>query len=405
MNIVTIFSGRKENIKILSKYLKNALDMNIINEVHFWNNARNQLDEEYLKSISNVRRTSSSGAGNYIQINTPIINNSFQLNIKSSNDIHVKIKNENLEYEIVLGGWKNTKTVVREIKDNYINEIFTLEQNGITDGNIYNMFDFLIKDDILIIKKNNEIIFDTKVQRFNIEQIYFKTGHNSIGEVKYDTIINKGFYFMDTCEKSWKNYYTHYNNKIYENDIILKCDDDIVFIDLHKLPDFINFIKNNDYDLVFANTINNGVSAYYQQTKYKLIPKNLMDLELPGCYGGTLWESGQKAEILHNFFIENNKLFIENDFNNEHIQINGRYSINFFGYKGKNWNKIQHCHTDDEYNLTVNYVKNNNFKNILYFNFCVSHLSFYRQVETGINLTDLINKYNKLYDKLYDKLH
>ena len=31
-----------------------------------------------------------------------------------------------------------------------------------------------------------------------------------------------------------------------KNDIIIKCDDDIVFIDLNKLPDFIQFIKNND---------------------------------------------------------------------------------------------------------------------------------------------------------------
>ena len=38
----------------------------------------------------------------------------------------------------------------------------------------------------------------------------------------------------------------------------------------------IEIIKHNEYDLVFANTINNGVSAYFQQTKYNLIPKDLM---------------------------------------------------------------------------------------------------------------------------------
>ena len=47
-----------------------------------------------------------------------------------------------------------------------------------------------------------------------------------------------------------------------------------MFIDLFKLPKFIEFVKNNDYDLVFANTINNGVSAYYQQYKFNLIPKS-----------------------------------------------------------------------------------------------------------------------------------
>ena len=68
---------------------------------------------------------------------------------------------------------------------------------------------------------------------------------------------------MDTCEKSWKNYYTYYTDAKYKEDIILKCDDDIVFIDLSKLPEFIEFVKQHDYDLVFAITINNGVSAYF----------------------------------------------------------------------------------------------------------------------------------------------
>ena len=76
-------------------------------------------------------------------------------------------------------------------------------------------------------------------------------------------------------------YYYHYCDPKYENDIIIKCDDDIVFIDILKLPNFINFIRLNDFDLVFPNTINNGVSAFIQQNKYNLIPKEIMTLEYP----------------------------------------------------------------------------------------------------------------------------
>ena len=74
-NIVSIFAGRRPNLEILIKYLQLALECNIIQEVHFWNNTRNITDEHYIKSISNIKRTSS--LGKYIQINTPIINNSF----------------------------------------------------------------------------------------------------------------------------------------------------------------------------------------------------------------------------------------------------------------------------------------------------------------------------------------
>ena len=55
------------------------------------------------------------------------------------------------------------------------------------------------------------------------------------------------------------------------------------------------------------------------------------------------------------------------------------------------------AYIDDERCLTVDYVHNNQFKNVLYSDCYVSHLSFYRQNETGINLDDLLEKYNKLY--------
>jgi hypothetical protein len=170
-------------------------------------------------------------------------------------------------------------------------------------------------------------------------------------------------------------------------------------MDLNKLPKYIEFVKNNDYDLVFANTINNGVSAYFQQNKFNLIPKELMDLEYPHeGFCGSLWENGKKAENLHKYFIENYKKFLDYDYNNEIIDIKTRFSINFFAFKGKNWDKIKDCYGDDEYNLTVDYVKNRNFKNIFYTDFYVSHLSFYKQNETGINLNLLIESYHELYN-------
>lgn len=401
MNIITIFAGRKSNIEILKKYLQKALELKIIDEVHFWNNTRNLDDENYLKTISNLKRTSSIKSGNYILINPVIIDNSFEINVKASNDIHIKISNMYIEYEIVLGGWTNTKSVIRENN----NEIFSLQQKNIADDKNYNNFQIKINNDILNIYKNNQIIISQKIQNnFEIKNIYFKTGHNSVGDLVFNTTVNKGFYFMDTCEKSWKNYYNYYNQEKYKNDIILKCDDDIVFIDINKLPKFIDFIKNNDYDLVFANIINNGVASFFQQNKYNLIPKDLMNLEYPkNGFCGTLWENGKKAESLHNYFIENYKKFLDYEYNNEIIPINTRFSINFFGYKGKNWNKIINCFNDDELILTVTYTKSKNFKNILYTDFYVSHLSFYKQVETGINSNDLIEKYNELYNSIYEK--
>jgi hypothetical protein len=399
MNIVTIFSGRQPNIEILKMYLQKALDLNIIDEVHFWNNTRNINDEVYLKTISNLKRSSSTNY-NYTLITPEMLNNSFELNVKAPNDIHINITNVNVEYEVVLGGWNNTKSVIKENG----REIVILNQTGVADGNNYNNFQIKINDDVLSVIKNNELLMSTKIQNnFDIKNIYFKTASGSVGHLRYNITQNKGFYFMDTCERSWKNYYNYYNDKKFENDVIIKCDDDIVFIDLCKFPKFIEFIRNNDQDLVFANTINNGVSSYFQQNNFNLIPKDVMDLEYPdGGFNGTLWASGKKGESLHNYFIDNYKKFLDYEYNNEIIQIHTRFSINFFGYKGKNWNKIADCFQDDEYSLTVDYVQNRQFKNLFYSDFYVSHLSFYKQIETGIDLIDLRNKYNKLYYTIQD---
>ena len=412
MNILTIFSGRKSNLQILTKYLQKALELNIIDEVHFWNNTRNLYDESYLKSIANLKRSSSSGAGNYNLVTPVIENNSFELMVKASNDIHIKLvdtdylgKDFYQEYEIVLGGWGNTKSVVRENSNNYAC-LCSLEEENIADGNNYNTFKISINDNVLNISKNDRSLMSLNVvSNFNIKDVYFKTGHECVGNLKYNPSKNHGFYLMNPCENNWKNYYSHYADKEFENDIVLKCDDDIVFIDLYKLPKFIEFIKTTeDYDLIFANTINNGVSAYFQQRKYNLIPYYLMNLEYPeNGFMGSLWESGEKAQQLHNYFIENHNKFLKYNYNNEIIHILTRFSINFFGYKCKNWHKISDCWDDDEHKLTHEYSETKNFKNVLYSDFYVSHLSFYKQQTTGLNgekIYDLTNKYHELYDTL-----
>ena len=89
-NIISIFAGRQKNLEILKKYLDKALELNIIDEVHIWNYTRNETDEKYIKSISNLKRCSSR-SNKYTEIFTPIINNEFYISVKASNDIYIKI--------------------------------------------------------------------------------------------------------------------------------------------------------------------------------------------------------------------------------------------------------------------------------------------------------------------------
>jgi hypothetical protein len=395
-NILTIFSGRKHCLEILIKYLKKALELKILDEIHFWNFTRNPNDEEYIKSISNLKRLNCVGNGKYIEIFTPLINNSFTLETSELNDFYIKIYDEkqNIEHEIILGDW----ITIFDKTDNSDNTDNTDDNKNIKVS--------IVENKLIVCINNKEIANYGIQENFIINNIYIKTACNKASTISYETIRNDSFYFMDTSNTGWKEYYEYYDNNMFIDDIIIKCDDDIVFIDLEKLPKFIEFIKNNGdhYDLIYANTINNNVSAYFQQNVYKLIPEDLMILEYPpGGHCGSLWESGKKAEILHNYFIENYQNFLNYDYNNAIIEINTRFSINFIGYKGNKWCKIKDTclnNNDDEYNLTVDYVKNKGFKNILYTDFYVSHLSFFAQ-NNEMNIDDLVNKYHDLYDTIH----
>jgi hypothetical protein len=393
MYILTVFAGRRENLKILFQYLNEALRRGLIHEVHLWNNTRNLADDVFLRSSSNLKRCSSSADGNYTRIAPVIRSNSFRLNIKAEHDIHIKLLNHLDEYEIVLGGWNNTRCVVRENG----RDLFHLFKEGIAEGE--RMASYQISIHPLLIEKDGHPVFSIPIREdFEMNEIYLKTGHGAVGNVSYESSQHPNIYFMDTCEKSWKNYYQYYADVQFSEDIILKCDDDIVFMDLNRLPSYLQFIRDHDYDLVFANTINNGVSAYYQQHDFQLIPESI-PLEYPlGGLCGSLWESGQKANELHDYFLEHYSSFLTKEYPEE-IPIHTRFSINFFGYKGKHWHKIQNCYKDDEYELTVEYL-NKGFKNILYPSFYVSHLSFNRQNETGIHLDRLRGKYDLLAKRL-----
>jgi len=206
--------------------------------------------------------------------------------------------------------------------------------------------------------------------------------------MKYTPSRNVGYYFMDRTRKfkHWENYYEYYGDGEYTNDVIIKCDDDIVFMDLDQLSNYLSYVrKKQECGLVFANTINNGVAAYVQQEMFNLIPKTLMQLELPeGGFCGSLWESGKKAETLHRYFLHHREEFLHKcrGFTECAVNIYTRFSINFFACRGKFWPTIKDCGDDDERNLTVDFVQSRGLINVMYPAFVVAHLTFGRQTDT-----------------------
>ena len=184
-------------------------------------------------------------------------------------------------------------------------------------------------------------------------------------------------------------------------------DDDIVFIDINRFDEFINFIRKNKMNITIPNLVNHAVSLFYNN-KFNLLPNYILNekyinkncsLDIYDYY-----KDGKQAEIIHKYFINNIYKFINNNIGP--INLNGQKpSICMFGIKKENFNKVyKTCIIENLYKDNNNII---NFEdevytyslhnNYLFPQFVCVHFQFGPQMINGINET-LINKYKNLID-------
>ncbi len=197
---------------------------------------------------------------------------------------------------------------------------------------------------------------------------------------------------------SWKPYYSHYNLKNFdENTLIVKIDDDIVYVDLENLSKFIDYrIADQDSFIVSANVINNGVCAGLQ-TIHGILPKDLYPPNgIPfQSLCGVLWENGLLAEKVHEYFINNMEKFKKLNFVYRQ-PIGERISINCISILGKDFKYTENIDVDDEGNIGTNIPLQLRRHNTVFMPFTVSHLSFFKQEETGMDVEKIIKLYRDI---------
>ena len=186
-----------------------------------------------------------------------------------------------------------------------------------------------------------------------------------------NNLCKKEKYFLKKPDNSsggpWDGYYKYYYENLNDEDILIKCDDDIVYIDVDTFEDYLSSVKNGRF--YYPNIVNNDVTAYYQ-TKYNI--HNLFDYDVdlkkwseelqlvndypPPISGGFgLPEPGwfqlfEKASECHKMFLENPNRF---KLNNKPLEnYASRISINMFACTGftakKSFNKVFEADGDDE---------------------------------------------------------
>ena len=209
-----------------------------------------------------------------------------------------------------------------------------------------------------------------------------------------------------TLKINWNPFYKNISESN-DNDVIIKCDDDILFIDMNSLKNAINNrINDNISFIIHSNCINNGVCAYYQKYLFPKIKDELNKYPIGGLLG-VLFEKPEIAYVIHNQFsndickdLQNINKYIIDD-----IYINNRISINFILINGSDTKYLKDISTDDEYQLSGFIPESLGRPNKIKGDLLTSHLSYSFQDKILLNKNDIINNYIKIKDKYINNLN
>ena len=206
-------------------YLEEILNKlnKLYDEIHVWLPINSNFD---LGKYKNIYYTPNNFK--YLTILPNIVNNSFTLNIKGRNDAHILIEFEKYEekYEIVLGGWHNNNSVIR---DYYNNIVLNSYDGKLLDNNNFIKFEFKFDDDNKVFKiiMNDKIILQTdhKFDNYNIKNIMIKSCFNSSIYWDYENNSNVKYFLCDKYQ-NLKNFYenNYLDNYIDEIDIFKYID-------------------------------------------------------------------------------------------------------------------------------------------------------------------------------------
>ena len=204
----------------------------------------------------------------------------------------------------------------------------------------------------------------------------------------------------------YKSAYYFYTKSFFSKANFVKCDDDIIFLDVEYFDNFLQKIKDIDecseYYMVSANVVNNGICANIQQ-KYGAIPKDVGIFDVPnenerGGASFEYWKYGEKSQILHKYFLDNKDNFISKSITQtfQLVDYSNRFSINFIGFKQNSIKPFMKViDFSDEVYLTAKLSKILQKKILIETSFVVSHLSFHSQLKKQ-NDKLLLVEYNKL---------
>ena len=423
--ILTCFAGREKNMKVLMKYVDALFNMGMIHKVHLWDFTRNESDGHWLHSTYGVPVEPGFARDSNCSISTwePVYQSTGVKLQRGGDPIQIKIKAQhNAHFALI------DKDVQMQCEVCICN---TSKRSIISSKGIQ---DVLSREGLMLCPEtwtpvqvlwdtNNHITVYVEGEPFLTTQI--EDGHQEleicVGAVKNTVHWDFGSHFrkqevqhpyvtvMKVHEKRcWNEYYRHYTPESYPNHVIIKCDDDIVFIDPNMFSSFVNSAAADTTNLMrFASIINNGVTTHLQQN-LGLIPRSMSQFPYDTDHG-KLWGSGLLCQLLHEYFLDHASEWLKTARSLDGSKatyvhtLGHRISINFFAIHTRHLKAFQMMHlseNNDEKEITCEIPPLLNKPLCIDQSMIVSHLGFYRQRETGLNEDILLQRYAGLADEI-----
>jgi phosphoribosylformylglycinamidine (FGAM) synthase PurS component len=301
----------------------------------------------------------------------------------------------------------------------FLNKTYLLPQKSIPNTNIEIIIPPKIKFCVFAGRKKNleilHIYIELGLKEFIIDEYHIFDFSRNIDDhlfilQEYNRLIctyaNKIFLYdffkgISISKTDWNPFYKIMSESVLDNDVIIKCDDDILFIDIYSLKEAISDrIRDKISFLIHSNCINNGVCAFYQR---HIFPKleNILSQYPKGGILGILFEKPEIANAIHNQFTEDlikdisliKKYVIDDQY------INSRISINFILLNGCDFKYLKDVGIHDEYELSSLIPEQLLRPNKIKGNLITAHLSYNSQEYILLHKDKNLNNYKKVLEK------